>query len=258
MQAFGIGAGWGRRRAPTRVWMPEGLRRRGNLTVWFTEAAIAAWHAEPRTTRGGQPWYSPLAILTALTLRTVFRLALRQTEGLIGSIIRLLGVNLPTPDHTTLSRRADGLDVPTPGPRAGAGALHLIVDMYRLKFHGPGERPDRCAVCAKIGVLGAVFLRQPFGALPRQRSVAPSSASMHQRGMRDRRPVAVARLTRIRPMGRFAEWSARNGACGTGADRDAAANRSRRRSWSVRSTRSSPIPVYSAYLNNSMNLLNVL
>ena len=57
------------------------LRQRGSLTVWFTEAAIAAWKAEPRCTRGGQPRYSALAITTALTLRAVFRLALRQTEG---------------------------------------------------------------------------------------------------------------------------------------------------------------------------------
>ena len=64
-----------------------GLRGRGSLTIWFTEAAIATWRAEPRTTRGGQPRYSSLAITTALTLRAVFRLALRQTEGLIGSII---------------------------------------------------------------------------------------------------------------------------------------------------------------------------
>jgi hypothetical protein len=67
------------------------LRHRGSLTVWFTHEAIAAWRAEPRTSRGGQPWYSPLAILTALTLRAVFRLALRQTEGLIGSIIACSG-----------------------------------------------------------------------------------------------------------------------------------------------------------------------
>ena len=59
------------------------LRQRGSLTVWFTEAAIAAWKAEPRATPGGQPRYSALAISTALTLRAVFRLALRQTEGLI-------------------------------------------------------------------------------------------------------------------------------------------------------------------------------
>ena len=70
------------------------LRQRGSLTVWFTEEAIAAWAAAPRTTCGGQPWYSPLAILTALTLRAVFRLAFRQTEELIGPIISLLGLML--------------------------------------------------------------------------------------------------------------------------------------------------------------------
>ena len=53
------------------------LRQRGSLTVWFSDGAIEAWAAEPRTTRGGQPWYSALAILTALTLRAVFRLAYR-------------------------------------------------------------------------------------------------------------------------------------------------------------------------------------
>jgi hypothetical protein len=62
-----------------------GLRQRGSLTVWFTDEAIAAWAAAPCTTRGGQPAYSPLAILTAPTLRAVFRLAYRQT--LIGHII---------------------------------------------------------------------------------------------------------------------------------------------------------------------------
>src|SRR3954468_24492682 len=82
------------------------LRQRASLTVWFTEAAIAAWAAEPRTTRGGQPWYSPLAILTALAVRAVFRLAFRQTEGLIGSIVDLLGLTLRVPDHTTMRRRS--------------------------------------------------------------------------------------------------------------------------------------------------------
>ena len=103
----------------------ESLRRRGSLTVWFTDEAIAAWRAEPRASRGGQPWYSPLAILTALTLRTVFRLALRQTEGLIGSVIRLLGLDLPVPDHTTLSRRAATLDVPRPRSGTDAEPVHL-------------------------------------------------------------------------------------------------------------------------------------
>src|SRR5215213_3496991 len=113
------------------------LRQRGSLTVWFTDEAIQAWAAEPRTTRGGQPWYSTLAILTALTLRAVFRLALRQTEGLIGSIIGLLGLDLPVPDHTTLSRRAETLELPRPRP--GSEPVHLLVDSTGLRLCGPGE-----------------------------------------------------------------------------------------------------------------------
>jgi hypothetical protein len=58
------------------------LRNRGSLTIWFTPEAIAGWKAQPRKTPGGQRHYSDLAIETALTLRTVFRLALRQSEGL--------------------------------------------------------------------------------------------------------------------------------------------------------------------------------
>ena len=102
---------------------------------------------------GGQPEYSDLAILTALTFKAVFRLAYRQTEGLIGSVIGLLGLDLAVPDHTTLCRRAETLEVPRPKPRgAGAGAddaaggadggaepLHLLVDSTGLKLIGAGE-----------------------------------------------------------------------------------------------------------------------
>ena len=109
-----------RRRVTNWAEYDAALRQRGSLTVWFTDEAIAAWHAEPRTTPGGQPRYSALAITTALTLKAVFRLALRQTEGLIGSIIGLLGLDFPVPDHTTLSRRAATLEVPR--PRSGSGS----------------------------------------------------------------------------------------------------------------------------------------
>ena len=120
------------------------LRQRGNLTVWFTDEAIAAWAAKPRMTRGGQPWYSPLAILTALTIRAVFRLAYRQAEGLLGSVIGLLGLTLPVPDHTTLSRRAATLELPQPwtgstGTGASSEPLHLLVDSTGLKLCGKGE-----------------------------------------------------------------------------------------------------------------------
>jgi len=65
------------------------LRRRGSLAVWFTDEAIAAWRAEPRTTPGGQPHYSTLAITTALTMRAIFGLALRQTEEAMGRAARV-------------------------------------------------------------------------------------------------------------------------------------------------------------------------
>src|SRR3954454_14425028 len=129
----------------------ESLRRRGSLTVWFSDEAVEAWEAERRTSRGGQPEYSDLAILTALTFKAVFRLAYRQTEGLIGSVIGLLGLDLAVPDHSTLCRRAETLEVPRPKPR-GAGAddaaggadggaepLHLLVDSTGLKLIGAGE-----------------------------------------------------------------------------------------------------------------------
>src|SRR5215218_1250233 len=121
------------------------LRQRGSLTVWFTNEAIAAWHAEPRTTPGGQPHYSSLAITTALTLKAVFRLARRQTEGLIGTLIGLLGLDLSVPDHTPLSRRAATLEVPRPRSDSRTDAerdpepLHLLVDSTGLRLCGPGE-----------------------------------------------------------------------------------------------------------------------
>jgi hypothetical protein len=113
------------------------LRQRGSLTVWFSEEAIAAWRAEPRTTRGGQPHYSALATRTALTLRVVFRLALRQTEGLIGSILKLLSLDLAVPDHSTLSRWAETLEVLRPISRTEP--MHLLVDSTGLRLCGPGE-----------------------------------------------------------------------------------------------------------------------
>jgi hypothetical protein len=116
-----------------------GLRARGSLTVWFTAEAIEVWRAAPRTTRGGQPDYSDLAITTALTLRAVFRLPLRQTEGLIGSILGLLGLDLAVPDHSTMSRRAETLRLPPLAAGSPAKPVHLLVDSTGLKLCGPGE-----------------------------------------------------------------------------------------------------------------------
>ena len=114
------------------------LVQRGDITVWLAPDAIAAWEAVGVGTRGGQRQYSDLAIETALTLRLIFHLPLRQTEGFLTSIFRMLGLELSVPDHTTLSRRGQHLDLPLRCAPAGAG-LHLLVDSTGLSIVGEGE-----------------------------------------------------------------------------------------------------------------------
>jgi DDE family transposase len=81
------------------------LVKRGSLTVWMTEEAIAAWQAPATGKRGGQPIYSAIAIETSLALRLVFHQPLRQTEGLLRSIADVLKIDIAIPDHTTLVPR---------------------------------------------------------------------------------------------------------------------------------------------------------
>ncbi len=88
--------------------------------------------------RGGQRRYSNLAILTALTLRAVFGLPLRQAEGFLGSLLNLMDLDLKAPDHSTLSRRNQDVEVPFL-TRAHDGPIHLIVDSTGLKILGSGE-----------------------------------------------------------------------------------------------------------------------
>ncbi|MCP4039324.1 MAG: IS5 family transposase, partial [bacterium] len=116
----------------------RGLIQRGDITVWLSPEAIASWKPQPNGTRGGQRKYSDLAIETAITLRLVFPLPLRQAEGFLNSLFTMMDTNLPAQDHTTLSRRGENLGielrrVPTDGP------IHLIVDSTGLSVVGQGE-----------------------------------------------------------------------------------------------------------------------
>ena len=115
-----------------------GLRCRGDLTLWLDAAAIAGWQTAPRATPVGQARYSDLAIELMLTLRLVFHLALRQAEGFVGSVLRLLGLELSIPDHTTLSRRGRGFAGRRPRV-VPHGPLHLLLDSTGLKLFGQGE-----------------------------------------------------------------------------------------------------------------------
>ena len=83
----------------------QALRDRGDITLWLSQDAIDTWRAPQTGKRGTQPVYADIAIETALTFRLLFYLPLRQTEGFISSILTLMDLDLPCPDHTTLSRR---------------------------------------------------------------------------------------------------------------------------------------------------------
>ena len=116
----------------------SGLVQRGDVTVWLSPDALKAWRAKPTGRRGAQPKFSDLAIETALTMRLVFHLPLRQSEGFLGSIFKLMGVDLAVPDHTTLSRRSASLDVSLTRSQ-GKGPIVLIIDSSGLAAVGEGE-----------------------------------------------------------------------------------------------------------------------
>jgi IS5 family transposase len=111
---------------------------RGDVTLWVSPEAIASWEPAGVGTAGGQRQYSDVAIETALTLRLLFHLPLRQTEGFLHSLFGMMGLELAAPDHTTLSRRGQRLDLPRARVPTRRG-LHLIVDSTGLAIMGEGE-----------------------------------------------------------------------------------------------------------------------
>src|SRR6516165_8669009 len=117
----------------------QALRDRGDITLWLSQDAIDAWTPPMTGKRGAQAVYADLAIETALTLRLLFHLPLRQTEGLLGSVLQRMDVPLPCPAHTTLSWRPPTVAIRQQVDRASAGPLSLIVDSSGLQVCGQGE-----------------------------------------------------------------------------------------------------------------------
>ena len=114
------------------------LVRRGDITLWISADAVESWKPAPAGRRGGQRKYSDVAIETALVLRLVFKLPLRQAEGFLRSVLCLMGLDLEAPDHTTLSRRGQHLQVAL--HHGGVGEpIHLVVDSSGLSIVGEGE-----------------------------------------------------------------------------------------------------------------------
>lgn len=122
----------------------QALKQRGSLTVWVDEEAVLSWHnLEKSGARGASQTYSESAIVCALTVHSVYHLALRATEGFLISLFALLQVELRVPDYSTLSRRRKTLEVTLQPHRLLSGKrgqnLHLVVDSSGFKIYGEGE-----------------------------------------------------------------------------------------------------------------------
>lgn len=116
------------------------LVRRANLALWIDEQAVESWRdASGSGARGGRPRiYTDTAIECALVVKAVFHLSLRATQGFLESVVRLMRVELPVPDYTTVSRRQVGLDL-KPGPAPACEPHHVVTDVTGLKVFGAGE-----------------------------------------------------------------------------------------------------------------------
>jgi hypothetical protein len=115
------------------------LVQRGSLTLWFDKDAIVAWQNQEQTAKRGAPkTYSDTAIVCALTLAAVYHLPLRATQGMLKSVVAMLGLSLPVPDYSTLSRRRQGLKVALP-QRKKNEPIHVVIDSTGLKLFGEGE-----------------------------------------------------------------------------------------------------------------------
>jgi IS5 family transposase len=115
----------------------DALVNRGSLTLWVHQATLRSWRYQGPRRQGAQFRYSDLAIQCVLTLRAVYHLPLRATEGFARSILGLMGLDLDVPDYTTLCRRAKTLQIDL--PKKTVGPLHLVIDSTGLKVYGEGE-----------------------------------------------------------------------------------------------------------------------
>ena len=115
------------------------LKQRGSLSFWIESGVIERWINEQKSgRRGASKYYSDGAIALMATVQSLFNLPGRQSEGFLESLFALIGIDLPVPDHSTLSRRMGKIVVEMPVVPS-EGALHVVVDSTGVKVYGEGE-----------------------------------------------------------------------------------------------------------------------
>lgn len=116
----------------------EGLKQRGAITVWISQEVLEGWRYQGEKKKGGQPVYSDLAIEVCLTVRKVYHLGYRQTEGFVESFFAQAKLVLPVPCYSQICRRSQGLPVSL-RTKKGKTITDIVVDSTGLKVYGEGE-----------------------------------------------------------------------------------------------------------------------
>ena len=118
----------------------QALVKRGNISFWIEQANTDdKWFHHNETTKTGRPFtYSSIAIQTCFVVRELFKLPLRQTEGLVSSLFKMANIDLPIPDYTTLSRRASKETIKLDAYQ-GQKNIHVAIDSTGVKVYGEGE-----------------------------------------------------------------------------------------------------------------------
>ena len=115
----------------------KALVQRGAITFWMSDDFEKTWMHSGEKQRGSQFDYSDQAILVMLTVREVFHLGNRGVEGFVRSLFRMMKIDLPVPDHSTLSKRGKALKVKL--PKKTNQSLNIVMDSTGLKIYGEGE-----------------------------------------------------------------------------------------------------------------------
>ena len=115
----------------------QALVQRGSIIFWLSDDIEQIWLYTGERQRGSQFDYSDKAIEIMLTLKEVFHLTNRGVEGFVRSLFQIMKMDLPVPDHSTLSRRGKTLKVKL--PKKASGSLNLVLDSTGLKIYGEGE-----------------------------------------------------------------------------------------------------------------------
>jgi hypothetical protein len=115
----------------------KALVQRGSITFWMSDDFEKQWLYVGKKQRGSQFDYSDQAILIMLTIKEVYHLTHRGVEGFVRSLFRMLKINLPVPDHSTLSKR--GKDLKVNLPKKTSQSLNIVMDSTGLKIYGEGE-----------------------------------------------------------------------------------------------------------------------